>query len=53
MPYSKVNSHLEHNVGSFETKEPGTYVFQWDNSYSNLRSKQLTFVIDIEEPETN
>jgi len=44
-----VNSHEDFVEGIIHAKQPGTYIFFWDNTYSMMRSKDLHFTVEIEE----
>lgn len=37
--------------GSWQCKRPGTYVLQFDNSYSWLNGKTLAYVVSVHPPE--
>lgn len=42
-PYERVPSHVDEAKGSVEAKESGLLVLTWDNGYSLLRSKRLSY----------
>lgn len=48
VPQARHNSHHQKISGSFRTPQSGTYVLHWDNSYSLMRSKDLTYKIMVE-----
>lgn len=41
--YTRCPSHLEPSAGSLQAHENGTVNLKWDNSYSALRSKRLSY----------
>jgi len=50
---SRCNSHEKTIGGSIQAPESGTYALIWDNSYSLLRSKDLTYKINVEAARPN
>ena len=54
--YSRVNSHEEKQEGSVRLSKPGTYILQFDNTYSRSKSKTIHYCITLksmEIPSTN
>lgn len=47
----RVDSHLVPEDGSVAVKEAGTYVVRFDNTYSYFRSKKISYLIEVLEPE--
>lgn len=51
VPTQRVDSHLVPEDGSVSVKEAGTYVVRFDNTYSYIRSKTISYLIEVLEPE--
>ncbi|TRY92066.1 hypothetical protein DNTS_017522 [Danionella cerebrum] len=47
----RYNAHLVPEDGSYNCQEPGVYVVTFDNSYSLIHSKKISFSIDLLLPE--
>ncbi|XP_052073547.1 SEC14-like protein 2 isoform X1 [Mytilus californianus] len=47
----RVDSHLVPEDGSVAVKEAGAYVVRFDNTYSYIRSKTISYLIEVLEPE--
>ncbi|KAK3599065.1 hypothetical protein CHS0354_024391 [Potamilus streckersoni] len=47
----RVNSHLVPEDGTITCKEVGTYVVRFDNTFSIIRSKKVSYLIEILEPD--
>ncbi|XP_009303977.1 SEC14-like protein 2 [Danio rerio] len=47
----RYNAHLVPEEGSYTCEEPGIYVVRFDNSYSVLHSKKVSFTVDVLLPE--
>ena len=47
LPYQRYNSHEETIEGLIEVPKSGEATIYWDNSYSKVRSKLLTFVFRV------
>jgi hypothetical protein len=52
VPYQRVTSGSEMVVGESTVTVPGKYVFKWDNSFSWMSSKSLTYTIERRDPST-
>jgi hypothetical protein len=48
VPTTRCNSQHQKIVGTFTAPQSGTYVLHWDNSYSLMRSKELSYKISVE-----
>ncbi|KAL2092133.1 hypothetical protein ACEWY4_011931 [Coilia grayii] len=46
----RYNSHLVPEMGSLTCTEPGVYVLRFDNTYSFIRSKTISFTVEILHP---
>uniref|UniRef100_A0A8C1UH67 SEC14-like protein 2 n=1 Tax=Cyprinus carpio TaxID=7962 RepID=A0A8C1UH67_CYPCA len=51
LPSERYNSHLVPEDGSYTCEEPGIYVVRFDNTYSVLHSKKVSFTVDVLLPE--
>ncbi|XP_062870896.1 SEC14-like protein 2 [Trichomycterus rosablanca] len=51
LPTARYNSHLVPEDGSYTCEEPGIYVVRFDNTYSILQSKKISFTVDVVLPE--
>ncbi|XP_051972063.1 SEC14-like protein 2 [Xyrauchen texanus] len=49
----RYNSHLVPEDGSYTCEEPGIYVVRFDNTYSVIHSKKISFMVDVLLPEGN
>jgi hypothetical protein len=47
LPYQRYNSFTEAVSGSIQITDQGKLMLVWDNKYSKMRSKQLSFVIKV------
>ncbi|KAM6986440.1 SEC14-like protein 2 [Aplochiton taeniatus] len=47
VPIERYNAHLVPEDGSFTCSEPGVYVLRFDNSYSRLQSKKISYNVDV------
>uniref|UniRef100_A0AAR2J802 SEC14-like protein 2 n=1 Tax=Pygocentrus nattereri TaxID=42514 RepID=A0AAR2J802_PYGNA len=52
-PTTRYNAHLVPEDGSYTCEEPGIYVIRFDNTYSMLQSKKISFSVDVVLPETH
>ncbi|XP_046460824.1 SEC14-like protein 2 [Daphnia pulex] len=50
IPLDRVDSHLMMEEGQFTCDEPGKYVFEFDNTFSYLRTKKLHYHIYFDPP---
>lgn len=41
----RVDSHKDKTKGRHQTTKSGNYVFTWDNTYSAMRKKELTYKV--------
>jgi len=48
VPLQRFNSHLSKVTGAYTALKSGTYLLNWDNTYSRLRGKDLTYKIYVE-----
>lgn len=48
---SRVNSHLVPEFGWIECDEPGSYIIHFDNSYSWVTAKKLSYLIEVVAPD--
>jgi len=48
IPTKRYNSHHQKIAGHFRAPQSGTYILDWDNSYSYMRGKELTYKILVE-----
>jgi len=48
MPVAKYNSHHQKVTGSFKAPQSGTYILHWDNKYSMMRGKDLSYKLMVE-----
>jgi len=48
VPLTRYNAHKERVTGAFQAPKSGTYLLYWDNSYSVLRAKDLTYKVYVE-----
>uniref|UniRef100_A0A8C2BIU4 SEC14-like lipid binding 7 n=1 Tax=Cyprinus carpio TaxID=7962 RepID=A0A8C2BIU4_CYPCA len=51
LPTERYNSHLVPEDGSYTCEESGIYVVRFDNTYSVLHSKKVSFTVDVLLPE--
>ncbi|XP_017344731.2 SEC14-like protein 2 isoform X1 [Ictalurus punctatus] len=51
LPTTRYNAHLVPEDGSYTCEEPGIYVPRFDNTYSILQSKKISFTMDVVLPE--
>ncbi|XP_026995488.1 SEC14-like protein 2 isoform X1 [Tachysurus fulvidraco] len=51
LPTTRYNAHLVPEDGSYTCEEPGIYVLRFDNTYSLLQSKKISFTVDVVLPE--
>ncbi|KAG7322485.1 hypothetical protein KOW79_013831 [Hemibagrus wyckioides] len=51
LPTTRYNAHLVPEDGSYTCEEPGIYVLRFDNTYSILQSKKISFTVDVVLPE--
>jgi len=51
VPKERVTSHLFAEEGELECIEPGTYVLAFDNAHSMVRSKTVTFRVEVLPPD--
>uniref|UniRef100_A0A8C1R5J0 SEC14-like lipid binding 7 n=1 Tax=Cyprinus carpio TaxID=7962 RepID=A0A8C1R5J0_CYPCA len=51
VPTERYNSHLVPEDGSYTCEESGIYVVRFDNTYSVLHSKKVSFTVDVLLPE--
>uniref|UniRef100_A0A671LYA6 SEC14-like protein 2 n=1 Tax=Sinocyclocheilus anshuiensis TaxID=1608454 RepID=A0A671LYA6_9TELE len=51
LPTERYNSHLVPEDGSYTCEESGIYVVWFDNTYSVLHSKKVSFTVDVLLPE--
>ncbi|KAF4082148.1 hypothetical protein AMELA_G00148350 [Ameiurus melas] len=51
LPTTRYNAHLVPEDGSYTCEEPGIYVPRFDNTYSILQSKKISFTVDVVLPE--
>jgi hypothetical protein len=47
LTYQRYSSHLNPVRGSMEVPGHGKLILIWDNKYSKMRSKQLTYVVKV------
>ncbi|XP_066507129.1 SEC14-like protein 2 isoform X2 [Hoplias malabaricus] len=52
LPTTRYNAHLVPEDGSYTCEQPGIYVLRFDNTYSVLQSKKISFSVDVVLPET-
>ncbi|XP_047001241.1 SEC14-like protein 2 [Schistocerca americana] len=50
IPIRKVNSHLSEEMGVITCSAPATYTIIFDNSYSYLRSKKISYSVGVVPP---
>ncbi|XP_057372740.1 SEC14-like protein 2 [Daphnia carinata] len=50
VPLVRVDSHLAMEEGQVTCDQPGKYVFEFDNSFSYLRSKKVRYHITVHSP---
>uniref|UniRef100_W5LLR4 SEC14-like lipid binding 7 n=1 Tax=Astyanax mexicanus TaxID=7994 RepID=W5LLR4_ASTMX len=53
LPTQRYNAHLVPEDGSYTCEDPGIYVLRFDNTYSMLHSKKISFSVDVVLPETH
>ncbi|XP_065119525.1 SEC14-like protein 2 [Paramisgurnus dabryanus] len=53
LPVQRYNSHLVPEDGSYTCEDPGIYVIRFDNTYSVIHSKKISFTVDVLLPEGN
>ncbi|KAG5272399.1 hypothetical protein AALO_G00165100 [Alosa alosa] len=51
LPSERYNSHFVPEDGSLTCAEPGVYVLRFDNTYSLLQSKKVSFSVEVLTPE--
>ncbi|XP_030625324.1 SEC14-like protein 2 isoform X3 [Chanos chanos] len=51
LPSERYNAHLVPEVGSYTCHEPGTYIVRFDNTYSVIQSKKISFTVEVILPE--
>jgi len=44
---ARLDSHLQMIEGGYETKEPGSLIFTWDNTYSWTSSKTVLYRVEV------
>ncbi|KAK1146123.1 SEC14-like protein 2 isoform X1 [Acipenser oxyrinchus oxyrinchus] len=47
VPSQRYNAHLVPEDGSFTCQDPGIYVLRFDNTYSILHSKKISFSVEV------
>ncbi|XP_057372735.1 SEC14-like protein 2 [Daphnia carinata] len=50
IPNERVDSHLIMEEGQIECRQPGNYVFEFDNSFSYLRGKKILYHVIVDPP---
>ncbi|ELU04161.1 hypothetical protein CAPTEDRAFT_187622 [Capitella teleta] len=50
MESKRVNSHMIPENGSFKCEDPGTYVVRFDNTYSWVNAKDVSYQIEVLDP---
>lgn len=50
LEYERYDSHVEPFIQEIELDQPGTLVLVWDNAYSWLREKQLSYSVTLQAP---
>ncbi|MBN3283819.1 S14L2 protein, partial [Polyodon spathula] len=51
VPSQRYNAHLVPEDGSFTCQDPGIYVLRFDNTYSILHSKKVSFSVEVLQPD--
>jgi len=51
VPTERVSAHLGNIDGSYPCEKTGTYILEWDNSFSWTRGKNLKYKYDLMVPE--
>ncbi|XP_018606728.1 SEC14-like protein 2 [Scleropages formosus] len=52
LPSQRYNAHLVPEDGSLTCADPGVYVLRFDNTYSVLQSKKISFTVEVLLPDT-
>lgn len=47
VPNQRYNSHLVPEDGSLTCSEPGVYVLRFDNTYSFIHSKRISYSVEV------
>lgn len=48
IPITRCNAHQQKVSGSFKAPQSGTYILHWDNKYSMMRGKDLSYKLTVE-----
>jgi len=51
VPTERIDAHAGNAEGSYTCEKAGTYVLEWDNSFSWTRGKNLSYRYELSEPE--
>ena len=50
IPVERYNTHIFPETGSHLCETVGTYVLMFDNTYSLMRSKTVSYSVDVSDP---